>query len=59
MLMQITHLFEKDNTDQLCIQTHWSSTESGLFVIHRLGTQDTSTYPKSPDHAHCTLFPVS
>lgn len=36
-----------------------SSTESGVFVIHRLGTQAASTYPQSPDQAHSTLFPTS
>lgn len=36
-----------------------SSTESGVFVIHALGTQATSTNPESPEQAHGTLFPTS
>lgn len=36
-----------------------SSAESGVFVIHRLGTQATSTYPEPPDQVHSTLFPSS
>lgn len=36
-----------------------SSIESGVFVIHRLGTQAPSPYPESPDQAHSTLLPTS
>lgn len=31
-----------------------SYAESGVFVIHRLGTQAMSTYPEPPDQAHST-----
>lgn len=56
--MQIAHLFQKINAHQLCIR-HTVIHESGVFVIHRSGTQGTSTYPELPDHAHSTLSPTS
>lgn len=34
------------------------SAESGVFVIHRLGTRAMSTYLESPDQAHSALFPT-
>ena len=55
--MRIVHLFEKGNFTNH-VPDILSCIESGVFVIYRLEAQDTSVYPKSPYHAHNTLFPT-